>query len=457
VPATRMSALDASFLEVESPAAHMHVGWVARFGRPEGRRAPSLEELRGHIAGRLADAPRYRQRLVSVPLAVHDPVWTDDPDFRIERHVLAAESADVGAVADSVMSRPLARDRPLWEMWVVSDREHGGFVLVGKAHHCMVDGLAAVELGTALLDLEPDHPPEARPDREAGSPPAPLALLAQGVVDRVGQQLDVVRAAIGLARSPRRLGAVPGAVNRLGRALVHSIVPLAPPSVLNRPSSPSRHLSFLRRPLDELREIKGRYHTTLNDVLLAAVAGGLRGFLAERGQAPANLKTMVPVSVRDAEGDGELGNRISFLFTELPCAEPNPLVRLMTINKVTTQRKASGEPEGSDAALQALGHAPRVLQHAASHLVASPRAFNLVVSNIPGPRLPLYMLGCELEEVYPVVPLAEGHALSIGMTTVHRNACFGICADAGTLPDADRLAGHLDAAIDELLETGHGR
>jgi diacylglycerol O-acyltransferase / wax synthase len=451
VPASRLSALDASFLEVESPAAHMHVGWVARFRSGEGRRAPSVEELRDHIAGRLAAAPRYRQRLVSVPLAVHDPVWADDPDFRIERHVVPAPSADVGAVADAVMSRPLARDRPLWEMSVAREPQGDGFALVGKAHHCMVDGLAAVELGTVLLDPAPDDPRDLRADWEPASPPPAAALLAQAVADRVGQQLDVLRAAVGLARSPRRLLGVPDGIARVGRALVHAVVPIAPPSALNRPSSPSRHLAVLRRPLDDLRQIKAHHHTTVNDVLLAAVAGGLRGFLAERGEPPANLKTMVPVSVRDDAG-GELGNRISFLFIELPCAEAEPLVRLMTINKCTARYKAAEEPAASDAALQALGHAPRIVQHAASHLVASPRAFNLVVSNIPGPRMPLYMLGCELTEVYPVVPLADGHALSVGMTTVQRDACFGLYADRAALPDVDRLAGHIDAAIDELLE-----
>jgi diacylglycerol O-acyltransferase / wax synthase len=452
VPTSRLSALDASFLQVESPAAHMHVGWVARFAGRAGRRAPDIDELREHIADRLAGAPRYRQRLVPVPLGVHDPMWSDDPGFRIERHVRRAASSDVGVVADAVMSQPLARDRPLWEMWVVEDPEGGGFTLVGKAHHCMVDGLAAVELGTVLLDPEPDPAAVSRPAPEARSTPATASLLASAVLDRVRDQLSVVRGAFELARSPRRLRGVPTAMTRMARALGHAMVPLAPPSALNRPSSPVRHLAMLSRPLDDLKQIKAHHHTTVNDVLLAAAAGGLRGFLAERGETPVDLKTMVPVSVRDDAGGGELGNRISFLFTELPCTQAEPLVRLMTINKVTARRKAAEEAAGSDAALRALSHAPRMVQHAASHLVASPRAFNLVVSNIPGPRLPLYMLGCELKEVYPVVPLADGHALSIGMTTVQRAACFGLYADREALPDADRLAGHIDAAVDELLE-----
>jgi diacylglycerol O-acyltransferase len=452
VTSTRLSALDASFLEVETPAAHMHVGWVAHLSGVDGRPAPGFEELREHIAERLDGAPRYRQRLVSVPLGVHDPVWADDPDFRIERHVLRTRSSDVGAVADTVMSRPLARDRPLWEMWIAEDGDGGGFTVVGKAHHCMVDGLAALELGMALLDPEPDARRDPPGSHEEVRAPAPVPLLARAVADRLGQQLGLARAGLGLARSPARLLATPAEIARAGRALVHAVLPPAPASLLNRPSSPSRHLAILCRTLDDLRSVKDRHRTTVNDVLLAAVAGGLRGFFAERGESPIDLKSMVPVSVRRHDAGGALGNRISFLFTELPCAEPDPLARLRRINAVTAQLKAAREAEGSDAVLQALAHAPRTLQRAASHLVASPLAFNLVVSNIPGPPQPLYMLGCELTHAYPVVPLAEGHALSIGMTTIQHEACLGLYADRQTLPDVERLAGHVDRAIDELVD-----
>jgi diacylglycerol O-acyltransferase len=449
---TRLSALDASFLEVETPAAHMHVGWVAHFSGCDDRPLPGFEELREHIAGRLDVAPRFRQRLASVPLGIHAPEWADDPDFRVENHVLRARFSDVRAVADEVMSRPLARDRPLWEMWITEDGE--GFTVVGKAHHCMVDGLAALELGMALLDVDPDAPRDRSAPRETRPAPAALPLVARAVADRLGQQLDVARAGLALARSPKRLLRTPAEVTRVGRAMAHAIVPFAPASSLNRPSSPLRHLARMSRPLDDLRRIKTRHRTTINDVLLAAVAGGLRGFFAERGDAAVDLKSMVPVNVRDADADaaGALGNRIAFLFTELPCAEPDPVRRLRKVNAVTAQRKAAHEAEGSDAALRALAHGPRALQRVASHLVASPFVFNLVVSNIPGPPQPLYLLGCELTRAYPVVPLAAGHALSVGMTTVQHEACLGLYADRQALPDVDRLARHLDNAIDELLD-----
>ena len=429
----------------------MHVGWVAHFSGREGR-IPGFEELREHIAGRLSAAPRYRQRLASVPLGMHDPEWADDPDFRIERHVMRAGSSDIGEVADAVMSCPLARDRPLWEMWIAEEPGGGGFAVVGKAHHCMVDGLAALELGMALLDGERDAPSRPEAAHETRPAPAAVPLLARAMVDLVGQQVGVARGALGLARSPTRLLAAPREITRVGRAMARAILPLAPPSALNRPSSPSRHLAIVRRPLDDLRRIKKRHHTTVNDVLLAVVAGALRDFLDERGDEPIDLKSMVPVSVRGDDDADALGNRISFLFMELPCTEPDPVARLLTVNAMTAQRKAAHEAEGSNAALEALAHVPRPLQRAASHLVASPRVFNLVVSNIPGPPQPLFMLGCELTHAYPVVPLAESHALSIGMTTIQGEACLGLYADRQALPDADRLAGHIDRAIDELLD-----
>jgi WS/DGAT/MGAT family acyltransferase len=447
----RLSPLDASFLEVESATAHMHVGWAATFLPPEVRPRPTFDELRDHIAARLWRAPRYRQRLARVPLGLSEPAWIDDDDFDLDHHVLPARSPDLATVVDAVMSVPLERDRPLWEMWIVPELEDGSIGLVGKAHHCMVDGIAAVELATMLLDLEPDAGPD---DRDAWRPrPAPgrLELLLRAATERVGQQARLASLPLELLRAPSRVLELPGMAIDLGRALSRSVFPLAQPSALNAPNSPLRHLAPLRRPLDDLRLIKERTGTTINDVILAACAGGLCGYLAERGDATATLKAMVPVNVRAEGAEGNLGNRISFMFVELPCGEPDPLRRLGSVHESTALRKAAGDPQGTDAALQALSYAPGPVQRAVSHLVSSPRTFNLVVSNIPGPRIPMYLRGCALQEAYPIVPLAQNHALSIGMTTVNDDACFGFYADRKTLPDADLLPAHVDTAIDELL------
>jgi diacylglycerol O-acyltransferase / wax synthase len=256
-----------------------------------------------------------------------------------------------------------------------------------------------------------------------------------------------VQAALSPVRAARQGAA--GAL-RVTKALSHSLLAAAPPSALNQSLSPLRRLAWTERPLADLRTVKRSFHTTLNDVMLAAVAGGIRTYLADRGERPTPLKAMVPVSLRGS-GD-ELGNHISFVFAELPCQEPDPLTRLSRVHQTMSARKRDREPEGTDLALRAAEHAPVALQHAISKLMASSRTFNLVVSNIPGPPQPLYMSGCPLQAIYPVVPLADQHAVSVGMTTVADRACFGVYVDREALPDAERLARSIDAAVGELLE-----
>jgi len=449
--ATRLTTLDASFLEVESSSAHMHVGWAARFSKQSGETGPTFLELRDHVAGRMCRAPRYRQKLAEVPLSMHDPVWVDDAEFKLERHVRPSRSRDLGELADAVMSEPLDRDRPLWELWIADDLQDGSIGVVGKAHHAMVDGLAAVELAMLLVDPTP-APAPAEPDgwRPTSAPDGPTLVL-DALADRAREALSLARWPFELSRHPKRLVGYAGEALPSARALLDSVRPSASHTCLNDAISPGRHLARSRRPLSDLKRIKGRFGTTVNDVLLSAVSGAMREFLKLRDEPVVKLKAMVPVSVRGENGGGALGNQISFVFVDLPCDEPDPLQRLLTIGEEMGRRKRGGQPEGADRVLRALGHAPRTLQHAFSHLAASPRAFNLVVSNIPGPSEPLYMRGCRLEEVYPVVPLADRHALSIGMTTVADQAFFGIYADSETLPDADLLAELLDESVAELL------
>ena len=219
---------------------------------------------------------------------------------------------------------------------------------------------------------------------------------------------------------------------------------------LNPTISALRQLGLLRRPVDDLVRIKRAFGVKLNDVLLAACAGGVRAFLMKRGENPIRLKTMVPVNVRGSGEADQLGNRISFMFVDLPCDEPDPLRRLHEIYAATSDRKRAGKPEGADDVVRSLSFLPSPLQDVVSRLIASPRTFNLTVSNIPGPPEPLYMRGCPLAEVYPVVPIPERHALSIGVTTVGEGAFFGLYADPQSLPGIDGLAGEIDLAIDEL-------
>jgi WS/DGAT/MGAT family acyltransferase len=220
---------------------------------------------------------------------------------------------------------------------------------------------------------------------------------------------------------------------------------------INQPITGARHLAWFARPLADLKRIRQALGGTVNDVLLAASAGGMRKFLRDRSWETAPLKTMVPVNVRGDGGEDELGNRISFVFIDLPCDEPDPVRRLQDVRLEMGERKEAGDPDGADAALAAVSYLPRAVQHALSRKIASPRTFNLTVSNIPGLREPMYMRGCELEAAYPVVPIADDHAVSVGMTTVRDTACFGLYAARDPLPDADELAEAVDSSIDELL------
>ena len=447
--AERLSALDASFLAVETPAAPMHIGWVAAFDPPQDGARPTFAELAEHIAGRLERVPRYRQRLAAVPFGLHEPVWVDDPDFDPANHLLPAGGEDLSALVDSILSTPLRRDRPLWEMWIADSLPGGRLAIVGKAHHCMVDGTAVVELGNALFDAAPDGPPDRGGDGWTPGPaPSPGERLARAVVDRAADGAALALTPWRLASAPGRL---PGLASGGARTLAHTLLPPAPSSPLNRAGSSRRHHVRGTRSLGDLRAVRRRFGVSPNDVVLAVCAGGLRGFAERRGEPPQALKVMVPADVRASTDAGGTGNRISFLFLDLPCDEPDPVARLGAIHRSTVQRARDGEAEHVDAAFRTLARTPRTLQRAAAHAFAHPRLFNLTISSIAGPALPRYLRGCRLREVHSAVPLAGRHALSIGVVMVAGQVCFGIFADAAVLPDAKALGGDLDAAFDELV------
>ena len=450
--ATRLSPLDDSFLGLEGPTSHMHVGWAAVFDPPADRPRPRFEELRRHVADRMPRAPRYRQKVSPAPLAIDAPSWIDDEGFDIARHVSPAASADLDEAVGECMSRQLDRDRPLWEMRIAERLNDGRIGVIGKAHHCMVDGIAAVELASLLLDPEADAV-EAEDDGWRPDPPPPApARFVDAVGAKAKGQLRLARAAAGVLLSPARVAALPGqllgALDPAGRALR----PATPVEPLNLPLSRRRRLARAERPLDDLRRIKARFETTVNDVYLAAAAAAVRELLIDHGHEPVALKAMVPVSVRGDGRPDELGNRISFMFVELPCDEPDPERRLRRVRAATAEAKRGGDAGIGDLALKLAGSSPRRVQRLVSRVMASPRMFNLVVSNIPGPSEPMYMAGCELKEAYPVVPLAEGHTLSIGMTTIRDRACFGLYADAEGLGDVNEIGAALERATGELVE-----
>ncbi|HEX3292799.1 MAG TPA: wax ester/triacylglycerol synthase family O-acyltransferase [Solirubrobacterales bacterium] len=447
----RLSALDDSFLAVENPSAHMHVGWAAVFRRPEGGEGPRFNELRDHITSRLPRAPRFRQRIAPVPFGVNAPIWVDDEQFDVKRHVLPSSARSLRELADSCMSTQLRRDRPLWQICIADQLEDGGIGVVGKVHHCMVDGIAAVELGSLLLDPDPEPPPSESDRWRPRHAPSAVQRLIGGVVDLIRDEASLAALPAKVMRSPARIGELVEPVRRARDALAESLRAAEPRDPVNQPITGARHLAWFSRPLDELKRIGRPMGASVNDVLLAVSAGGVRSYMRSHDRDPAPLKTMVPVNVRDGE-TSELGNRISFVFVDLPCDEPDPVRRLQNVRLGMSERKEAGIPEGGDTAMAAIGYLPRPAQHVISRMIASPKTFNLTVSNIPGPRQQMYMLGCELEAAYPVVPIADEHALSIGMTTIGERACFGLYAASEMLPDSDELAAAMNTSIDELLE-----
>lgn len=447
----RLSALDDAFLKTESATAHMHVGWVAVFDPPAGGPRPGFESFRDHIEDRLGRAPRYRQKLCPAPLGLDAPSWVDDEEFDIGRHVTHSPSDDLDRVAAECMSRPLERDRPLWEICIADRLAGGGIGIVGKVHHCMVDGLAAVELALLLLDPTPEPSPEGGRRWRPRPRPSGLARLGAGARDRLGGQLELARGSLSALRSPRRVARMPSAAARAAGAIAGALRPAEPVTPLNEPISTRRGLGRVQRPLTELKEIKQAFRGTVNDAYLAIATGAMRRLLTEHGQRLRPLKAMVPVSVRGDDQGEELGNRISFMFVDLPCEEPDPGERLRRLQSAVGRNKRNRAPGAAWALLDLLGQAPRGVQRLASRLIASPHMFNLTVSNIPGPSEPMYMLGCELREAYPVVPIPDRHALSIGMTTVGDRACFGLYADRSSLGDVRGLTDAVEDACDELL------
>jgi diacylglycerol O-acyltransferase len=309
-----------------------------------------------------------------------------------------------------------------------------------------------VELASLLVDPEREAPEPERDDWTPEPGPDTTQMVSSALLDFARDQLDLVSIPARLASSPQRGVKLVERAGRAAGALIDAARPAALDPALNSPISARRHLGFLARPLDELVRIKGEFGVKLNDAVLAASAGAVRRLLAERGERPTALKTMVPVNVREDGGEDELGNRISFMFVDLPCDEPDPVRRLRLVHESTSRRKRSRVPEGGDVIMRSLKVAPTPVRGLISRLIASPRTFNLVVSNIPGPTEPLYMRGCPLVEAYPIVPLADRHALSIGMTTLGDGAFFGLYADREVLPEVDELAAYLDSSVDELLD-----
>ena len=458
----RLSPLDASFLRVESPTAHMHVGWLSRLELPAGGDSLDVERLWATLAARLHRAPRFRQLVAPAPLDLGEPTWVDDHEFALDRHVhvVAGDPVDHAGLhdhADDFLSRPLPRDRPLWQLLVLPRLDPRGAAVLGKVHHAMVDGLAAVELGVLLFDLEASAQPESPPAWRAEPASSPVRRAVGSAASSAAEGVRTAGRVARLAASPR--DGLRVAETGLGAAvsLAGDAIRRAPDSYLNGELTPRRTLATQRLEMADLQTVKRLRGVKLNDVVLAVVAGALRQLALMRGDDPADLRVMIPVSTRADDEQQAGGNRITFCFTWLPVSSGDPVERLTSIRAATRSIKQSDQIAGSEMVLRSLGQLPVALRARAARLAASPRLYNLTVSNVPGPPMPLYVAGARVESIFPVIPLADCHALSFGALSYDGGMHFAAYADPVVLPEAARLPSLLATSLVDLVEASHRR
>ena len=460
----RLSPLDGSFLRLDTQQSPMHVGWSAVFGAPGDRPRPSAAAMRELAAGRLHEVPWCRWRLADAPLGLSEPRWIDDADFDLSAHIVQLTSPDdhvsdetFEVLRSTVLSTPLDRARPLWQVFLVPRLADGRVGMIGKIHHALVDGLAALQIVKLFVDPEPDMQPQPpvrwRPAGRSG--PAAWALNAARYA--VSDGIGALRAGADAVTHPRStVGAAARGAKLIASALSEDVLPAAPSSQLNGRIGPRRSLVGYHAPRSLLRAARGN-GGTLNDVGLTAVAGALRTLALRRGDTPTEpLKTMVPVSMRRI-GEEDAGNQIAMVYMPLPIHMPTGGERLQFVRDQTALLKHTDRPEATQAFVQAAGLVPAPLRTPVVRALATPRQFNLTVSQSPAPRGSLYLLGCELEEVYSVVPIAQGHALAIGMVRYRNELFFGCYADPGALPEVHELPRLLEGELEQLAAAAASR
>ena len=452
--ADRLSSLDASFLFVEESTTPMHVGGLMTFDD-----TPDFDPDRfvAQIGERLAAVPRYRQKIREVPVHLGLPVWVDDPGFELDYHVrrsaLPAPGTDaqLRELVGRLMSRQLDRARPLWEIYLVEGLSDDRFAIVTKIHHAMVDGLSSIDVGTVLLDVTPT-PRESPPDDWHPAPEPSGLELAAGAV-----QEQLLRPQLMFGTAQRALLDVRSVVRTGGAMLAaaRSASRPAPANPLNAPIGKQRRYGTSAGALDEYKAIRKEHGGTVNDVVLTVVTGALRRWMTTRGEpvrATTTVRAMVPVSVRARSTGGKLGNQISAYFVDLPVGELDPVARLKAVTAAMAGHKSSGQAIGASALVGLVGLATPTLHSLSARLTSSmsSRVFNVVVTNVPGPQFPLYAMGARMRDMYPVVPLAKGQAVSIGITSYDGGIFYGLNADRDAMGDVDVLADAIGASLDEL-------
>jgi WS/DGAT/MGAT family acyltransferase len=459
----RLSAQDSSFVLFEQRATHMHVAALA-LAELGPLRTPGggldAPRLTRYIESRLGALPRYRQKLVRAPFSGH-PVWVDDDHFDLDYHVRHTALPHPGGVEElkrlvaRVVSQPLDRDRPLWELWIVEGLEGDRFALLMKVHHCMVDGAAGVSLLTLLMRGDPDasiEPPEAWFPRPR---PSAFRLAFGELTSRAQAPLALGHALWDAARDPQRaLRDARERASSIADAL-RAGLRLPAETTLNQPIGPHRRVEWLELDLEEIKRLRRKLGGTVNDVVLTIVAGAIGRFLARRREATENIdyRVVVPVNMRGADGDPMLANRVSAFFISLPVRESDPLARFDAVRRETSRLKTSRAAEGIDFFTQLVDRSGSTwLTALGVRLAARVQPYNQIVSNVPGPQQPFYVLGARLEALFPLPPLFERQGLGTAVLSYSGKLCWGFVADRDSVPDLAALTRDVQAAHDELRD-----
>lgn len=450
----RLSASDMSSLLAERGPVHVHVGAAMVFeGKP-----PDYAELRAHVEQRLALVPRFRQRITPIRFNLDNPVWADDPRFDIEWHVRRAALPQPGGMDElrvlvgQIMSEPLDFTRPLWQIYLVEGLNRERFAIVPKTHHALVDGVAAIDVGTIILDPNEDGTEMELPAEPwEADEPSPEMLFVRAASQRMSAPLSLARRAARETLTTPRSTASRVRSTAEGFAKLAASGPTAPKTFFNSEIGRDRRVAYVSAELDLLKSMRAASEATVNDVILSVAAGGLRRLLERRDEGvPDHLVALVPMSIRRPDEELELGNRIATLLVSLPVSEPDPSARLARINAETTRLKASEQAAAASLIIEATGFTPPTINRVLAGAMSRPLAFNLVVSNVPGPQVPFFLLGRRLRSIYPFVPLSpQNHALSIGLLSYDGGVYFGLAGDRDLLFDLDEFAGDIEASLAE--------
>jgi WS/DGAT/MGAT family acyltransferase len=453
----RLTPVDASFLHQEGPDSHMHIGGLTIVEGPP----PTVDEFLEQIRRRLHLVPRYRHKLAYTALDSGRPVWIDDPSFNLDYHIRHTALPAPGRweqlqdLTARIFSQQLDRSKPLWEMWLIEGLEDDRFALITKTHHSLIDGIAGVDLATVLFDLSPDPPPITNSGRPWKPHPEPGAgrLIAAGLIGAVRTGVTLAEgAADALAHPEHALSRAREAAEGVGEIVWAGLNP-APETPLNVPIGPHRRFVAVAAQLEDFKTVKNAFGGTVNDVILAVVAGALRSFLIARGRRieGVELRALVPVSVRTEDEHHRGGNRIVVMRGPLPVYISDPLDRLRFVSQAMAGLKESKQALGAEVISGAQNFAPPTILAQASRLNFSTRLFNLIVTNVPGPQFPLYVLGREMVQVIPVAFLPENHALAIAIMSYNGQLNFGLLGDFDALPDIDVIGANISAELAALL------